>query len=112
MKYSFIKNLLQLDSNYCKNIFISILILIIGSCRHEKPTYTVNFSNTDPLIDGSIDTIWNNAEAGFIHQYYGEDVKDSMDFSAYFKILHNILASLLPSFKRDRSLGRLLPFIG
>ncbi len=42
-----------------------------------------------PKIDGLPDSVWDNVNANPFYQFYGEDVEDSLDFSAYYKVLQD-----------------------
>ena len=69
-------------------LHIFLILLFIG-CRSEKPEYVINFTKNFPGINGNINNIWKNVKPEFLHHYYGEKPKDSLDFQASFKMTYN-----------------------
>ena len=72
-----------------EKIFIIIISVtfLIGCNNIKKPVYNAISAREEPVIDGQIDDVWNKAEAAFLHYYYGELPKDTLDFKAYFKVI-------------------------
>jgi hypothetical protein len=69
-----------------KTILLFGLIMMVYSCKNEKPVCFVRSIDSTLVQNNLNDTLWENSIPFYLNYYYGEHPKNKQDFEAYFKV--------------------------
>lgn len=71
------------------NFRLFICGIFLVSCMNEKPNLLIQNVHDKIILDGIAETTWHYSNKCYLHYYYGEEPKDSIDFSGSFIVLQN-----------------------